>query len=162
MTRKQQVSAALDQLAPKHHRAECKAEIERALDMVEAAGRAVEHAKITRKSMRTYSLALRRMALASKAHAAAGGALALPRHVIENAVLLDRTWSAHWSPPSRSLKKQTAIKLAYELLSHWSSQPITTSRNRAWHELAGILLGDRKANLFRQLRAVAEIRSRRK
>ncbi len=161
MTRDQQMRKALELLAPsKRDLAECRAYIETVLNAMEAAARAAEHAKVTRKSMRAYSATLQRMQAVSHKHHVAGGALAIPHDQIERAAHFDKEWSAHWHPPPDTLKEQFAVALAYELLSVWNPGVISINRDGTWHELAALLYGDEQRNLYRQLRAFNEVRSR--
>jgi hypothetical protein len=163
MTRGGQVRAALKLLdPPPHERQDCQRHVEYVLDRVNWAGRNIEHAKVTRKNMRAYSTALRKLQDASQAHHRAGGILLLPTSEIDRMVACNEQWSCHWQPPSRRLKHRTAVALAYELLTGWKpSVGCVVSRTGAWHRLATVVFGDPRANLYRHLRAfAAEIRSR--
>jgi hypothetical protein len=152
MTREEQLVAALVLLPDRRE------DIEHALDIMDAATRAVAHARVTKKERRAYSASLRRLAATTRATIDAGGAVALPKSKLDHLIEFDADWSAHWSPPSRWLKQQTAVALAYDLLDG----DVPLSRVSPWHRLAGVLLGDPAADLFRQMRAYSEIRSRRK
>jgi hypothetical protein len=152
MTRDEQITEALKRLnPPAEERAQCQAHVEELFDLMASAERAAEHVRITRKMLRDQRAALRRMRSASNAYLGAGGA----RGAVERALDFDEEWLTHWSPPSRWLKQQTAVELAYELLSCWNPDGIAVSRESAWHEMATILYGDRTADLFRQLRNFA-------
>jgi hypothetical protein len=133
------------------HRIEC------ALDRIGGAERAVEHAKLTNKTRRSYSDALRRMRHATRRQLQAGGPVALSPARIERAVKSDEAWNKGWSPPSRWLKHEFAVALAYDLISH-KPEAIAVSRNGPWHQLAAVLFGDKDINLFRHLRKFSQIR----
>jgi hypothetical protein len=167
VTRAGQIIAALELLGPPppRRREDRRRHVEHVVDEMESVRRAAEHAKVTRKRMRTYSAALRKFQAASRAHAAAGGSLALSQRRVDRAVALDEEWSAHWHPPSPWLEHKTAVEWAYKLLGRWNPHDIVVSRVGTWHKLSAVLFGNRRANLYRHLRAFAaenKIRSRRK
>jgi hypothetical protein len=185
--RKQQIKEALALLDPRPpEREDCRRDIERKLDHMKAVSRAVEYA-VTKKSMRAYSAALRKMQKASRNHTRAGGSLALRAGTpvvteftvtdregnkgrlrvrgggIDQAVALDEKWSRYWQPPSRWLKHKEAVRAAYELLARWNPRGIVVSSTGTWHKLSAILFGDERVNLYRHLRAfAAEWRIRRR
>jgi hypothetical protein len=163
LTRTEQIEEALALLAPSpEERKARRHDVESALDFLEGVNRAVEHAKVTKKSMLRYSDALLRMQAASKAHTAAGGSLALRQDQIDRAVAVDKAWSVPWQPPSPWLNHKESEGLAHQLLS-CRDGAIAVSRDGTWHRLSTVLFGDRQINLYRHLRAfAAEIRRRKK
>ncbi len=165
MTRVGQIIAALELLGPPppHDHKDRRRHVEHAVDIMESVRRAAEHAMATRKLRRAYSAALRKFQNASRAHARAGGSLALKQKWIDHAVAVDEEWSAHWHPPSPWLPHKTAVEWAYKLLSRWKPHDVVVSRRGTWHQLSAILFGNPRANLYRHLRAfAAEIRRRKK
>ena len=163
MTRKQQIKEALALLdPPPPEREDCRRDIERMLDRMEGVSRVVKYA-VTKKSMRAYSAALRKMQTASRNHARAGGSLTL--RGIDQAVASNEAWSRSWQPPPRWLKHKEAVGAAYKLLARWTRRGIVVSSTGTWHKLSAILFGDERVNLYRHLRAFAgewRIRRRRK
>jgi hypothetical protein len=170
MTRKEQITAALDLCAPPpRKRKACREYVEEALDLLDSAGRAVEHARVTKKAISDHAKALRRFEIATDAAIAAGVPLAtrppdsllkiklsdLPddARVLKNHPVMRglAAWPRMWEPPSRSLKHRYAVLLAYELLIRWKPDNIVVSRNGRWHQLAAVLFGDPKVNLYRHL-----------
>jgi hypothetical protein len=155
MTREKQITTALKLLNPTlTEREQCRLHIEEVLNVVEAAGKAADHARATKERMHRYSAALRYLHQASSRHVATGGALAVPLSTIAAAVASDAAWSAHWSPPSRWVKEETATALSYELLTSWNPGVISQSAGAAWDRLAGVLCGKR-GSLYRHLRNFA-------
>jgi hypothetical protein len=163
VTRKQQIKEALallDPPPPEHE--DCRRDIERKLDHMIEVSRAVKYAA-TKKSMRAYSAALRKMQKASRNHTRAGGALTLRAGGIDQAVATDEAWLRCWQPPSRWLKHKEAVFAAYKLLDRWNQHGIVVSSTGTWHRLSAILFGDKRVNLYRHLRAfAAEWRIRRR
>jgi hypothetical protein len=170
VTRAEQISAALGLLAPPADRLEaCRRHIDWALDIIASAGRAAEHAKVPEKARRTYTDALRRVQTATRAHIRAGGSVALSPALIDSAVNLNNHWEKGWgrrhegwSPPPLTIKADTAVALALQLLNEYDGV-IKISRSPgpggSWFRLAAVLYGDRRTDLFRRLRAF-KIRSR--
>jgi hypothetical protein len=162
MTREQLIKRAMKLVAPPaSEHADCQAQIERALEVVESAGRDAEHSKITKKARGAYSAALKRLLIETRAIAAAGGALAMLPSVIEGAVAFDNMWSAGWRPHSRWKKQEWAAALAHHLLAQWRpEEKIVATKGKKWHRLAAILYGDPDDDLYRQLLKYLQIRSR--
>jgi hypothetical protein len=163
VTRAEQISAALEMLAPPADRLEaCRRHIDWALDIIASAGRAAEHAKVPEKARRTYTDALRRFQTATRAHIRAGGSVALSPAAIDSAVNLNNHWEKGWSPSPITIKADTAVALALQLLNEYDGV-IKISRSPgpggSWFRLAAVLYGNRRTNLFRRLRAF-KIRSR--
>ena len=128
MTRTEQIDKALALLAPPlREREDCRKHVAQVLDVMKGVDRAARHAKVTKKTMRAYSAALRRLQAASKAHVAAGGSLALSLERVDRAVAFDVEWSARWRPPSRWLKHEQAVARAHELLTGWNQHDIVVS-----------------------------------
>jgi hypothetical protein len=158
MIRAEQIHKALELLAPvPDQRDECRRSIEHALGVMDSTTRtaAVIKAQRTanRQTGRAYHAMLERMLTASKAHARAGGALAIPIPDLERVVESATEWDAKFARalPRGAIAKRQATALAYNLLRQWD-RPTPTTRGGAWHTLAAILIGDRGADLFRQLR----------
>jgi hypothetical protein len=158
MTRAEQIRKALEVLAPRPEElAECRCRVEQALDIMESTIRAASTIKSERAAAqetgRGYYGALERLLAASRAHAHAGGALGISITSIERAL----EWRSKFSRalPSGAIIQRQAAALAYSLLRQ-SNRPIVTTRNGAWHRLASILYGDRKADLFDYLRELKD------
>lgn len=156
--RAEQIAFALEKIAPTaSDRDECRRHIEEVLDIVESAGRAAAHAKNTKTRMRHYSAQLKRFLKVSREHAAAGGALAMSLSMVERAVALDAAWSARWSQPSRSLKQECAVAMAYEVLTCYNPEAIVMTPGSTWDQLAVIFNGEtRVRSLYRQMQNFAE------
>jgi hypothetical protein len=157
MTRAEQVNAALAIIDPPAEELDsCREHVERLLDIVEGAGRAAQHAGVTKKEMAAKRAALKRLLqVGSGSHVA----MALsPSHKRQIACQID--WLDHWSPPSPSVKKEYAVAMAYELLSRWSPDAITVSATGKWNALAATLIGGLGVNLYRQLRKFERDRRR--
>jgi hypothetical protein len=142
-------------MPPADELAECRRHIEHALDIMAATMRGVEAIKAQRaadRSGRAYYAALERALATSKAYARAGGALAIPIASLERAVKFVAEWRVGFSQalPPGAIAERQATALAYNLLRQWD-RPALKTRKGAWHKLAAILLGDRDADLFRQL-----------
>jgi hypothetical protein len=71
----------------------------------------------------------------------------LHREIAKAEAILDRPSSS-----SRAAQHKAAVAMAYNLLS-WHGYRATTTRGRKWAQLAGILTGDQKVDLFDHLRA---------
>jgi hypothetical protein len=158
MTRARQIREALDLLAPApDRRDECRRDVEHALDVMASTMRAVEVIKAERaafrKTGRAYHRAFERLLAASKAHARAGGALAIKIARLEETIKFSTQWEAKVSRamPKGAIAERQATALAYNLLRQWD-RPTPTTSDGVWHNLAAILLGDPDANLFRHLR----------
>jgi hypothetical protein len=157
MIRARQIHKALELLAPApDQRGECRRYIEHALDVMDSTQRAAAGFKAQRTANRqtgwAYHAAFERMLAVSKAHARAGGALAIPIAELERTVAFAAEWDAKFARalPPRGIAERQAVALSRNLLWQWD-RPAHKTRGGTWHRLAAILLGDRSADLFRYL-----------
>jgi hypothetical protein len=71
---------------------------------------------------------------------------------IEREIAKAEEFLAQPSPRSRASQHKAAVAAAYDLLAWWDHRA-TTTRGGMWAQLAGILIGDAKVDLFDLLRA---------
>ena len=157
MTPGEQRRKALELLAPPpSRRHECLRDIEYALDWVRGPARTAFKkfgSKEGRAGLRRYANALRRALAAyqnlhprirpwfsiTETAYIVGQPTHLHREIANAEAILDRPSSS-----SRAAQHKAAVAMAYNLLS---------ARGRKWAQLAGILTGDQKVDLFDHLRA---------
>ena len=165
MTLGEQRRKALELLAPTpSRRHECLRDIEYALDWVSGPARTAFKkfgSKEGRAGLRRYANALRRALAAyqnlhprirpwfsiTETAYIVGQPTHLHREIAKAEAILDRPSSS-----SRAAQHKAAVAMAYNLLS-WHGYRATTTRGRKWAQLAGILTGDQKVDLFDHLRA---------
>ena len=149
MTRAEQIKAALTIINPAtSERRRCREHVGWSLDVVEGAGRAAQHAGVTKKKMRAKRAVLKRL---QKVSSGAHVALALSPG-FNYAITSEIRWLDHWSPPSPWVKQEYAVAMAYDLLSSWNAAAITVSATGKWNSLAAALIADSDVNLYRQIR----------
>jgi hypothetical protein len=153
--RKRQIGEALRLIAPKEVD-RCRAQLEAALDIMADAHRRDTRGRATKVATDRFHEALGRFKRECDRAGKAGVALPLD---IDRVIERHKRWNAA-APKKTQTPQQIAVKLAHDLMVEWGRK-ITVSQRGDWHQLATIILGDRRTNLFRQLRAFAEIRQRR-
>ncbi len=168
MARDQQIRKALELLAPPpRQRAECRHDIELALDRVKntaAAARSfrVASSKKGKAGVRRYYAALRELRAAYNALDPAirpGFSLAEIAYIVGKPTVIDReigraeAFLDRPSPPPRrhTSKNKAAVAAAYDLLEWWGQKPGVT-RGGKWEQLAKVLIGDRTVDLFEHMR----------
>ena len=173
MTREQQVLAILKVCAPSsRNRAECRTDIEAALDMVASRVKAkgafkVFGSKEGKLGLRRYCDALRALqaayaaldpsirpwfSLAETAHIA-GTETMIDREIKKAELCLDKKSS----PRRDAIKKKAAVAVARDLLGWWGIKAITT-RGGNWERVAK-LLADDQSDLHDHVRAFRRSRT---
>jgi hypothetical protein len=163
MTLSEQRRKALELLGPPpSRRHECLRDIEYALDWVSGPARTafkIFGSKEGRAGLRRYASALRRALAAyqnlhprirpwfsiTETAYIVGQPTHLHREIEKAEAILDRPWSS-----SRAAQHKAAVAMAHNLLS-WHGHRATTTRGGKWAQLAGILTGDQKVDLFDHL-----------
>jgi len=168
VTRDQRIRRALEALRPPpRQRAECKHDIELALDMVEqraAAARSfrVAGSKKGKAGLKRYCAALRRLrnayhsldpairpwfSLAERAYVSGKPS------VIDREITIAEAFLAQPSPSPRrdASRNKVAVEVARHLLDWWGHKASVT-RGGKWEKLAKILTGDLTIDLFDHLR----------
>ena len=154
-------AGVLQSLCRRH---ECLRDIEYVLDWVSGPARTafkIFGSREGRAGLRRYASALRRALAAyqnlhprirpwfsiTETAYIVGQPTHLHREIAKAEAILDRPSSS-----SRAAQHKAAVAMAYNLLS-WHGYRATTTRGRKWAQLAGILTGDQKVDLFDHLRA---------
>jgi hypothetical protein len=168
MAREQQVDAALELLAPpRRDRAECRHDIEFALDLVESRSRAVASHKVFgskegKAQLRRYRAAWREVQAAHGAldrHIRPWFSLAETASVAGTETVADREIKkaeqiiAKPSPPPRrsALREKAAVAAAHDLLCWWGHKASAT-KGGLWEQMAQVL-ADVKTGLHGHLRS---------
>jgi hypothetical protein len=145
--RDRQIADAIRLLAPKQV-GECRAQLKSALDIMADAHRRDTRRRATKRAADRFDGALRRFQ--DECHRAGKAGVALPID-IDRVIERHKRWNA-LAPKRSQTPQQIAVKLAHDLMVYWRCN-ITVGPRSRWHQLAAIILGDRRANLYRQLRA---------
>jgi hypothetical protein len=163
VTREEQITAALELLAPQPpDRGECLHDVGVALDRVEFGAAVARSFKVAgskegRRKLQSYLAALRRVKIAygaldpmirpwfSLAHAD------IDREIVTATEFLAQP--SRRSGGADANRNKVAVKLAHALLRWWWNHRVPCTRGGKWAQLAAILAGNQDLDLFDAMRA---------